>query len=96
MADPGWPLSTDVDWLKERHDWPGLQGVVMVESAREIEGRIERETRFFITSLACRERVCHSRAAAAAFSIRLEEPNAGLEVQPNGNFAASASTAIET
>ena len=42
----------DVDWLKERHDWPGLQGVVMVESAREIEGRIERETRFFITSLA--------------------------------------------
>ena len=22
----------DVGWLKERHDWPGLQGVVMVES----------------------------------------------------------------
>jgi predicted transposase YbfD/YdcC len=47
----------DVDWLKERHDWPGLQGVVMVESTREIADKIERETRFYITSLtwlACR------------------------------------------
>jgi len=42
----------DVDWLKERHDWPGLAGVVMVESAREIGDKIERETRFYITSLA--------------------------------------------
>ena len=41
----------DVDWLKERHDWPGLQGVVMVESTREIADKIERETRFYITSL---------------------------------------------
>ena len=42
----------DVDWLKERHDWPGLEGVVTVESAREIGDKIERETRFYITSLA--------------------------------------------
>ena len=48
----------DVAWLQERHDWPGLQGVVMVESVREIPGsspgtdKIERETRFYITSLA--------------------------------------------
>jgi predicted transposase YbfD/YdcC len=47
----------DVAWLRERHDWPGLRGVVMVESTREIPGsspetdRIERETRFYITSL---------------------------------------------
>jgi predicted transposase YbfD/YdcC len=41
-----------VDWLKERHQWPGLQGVVMVESRREIADRIERETRFYVTSLA--------------------------------------------
>jgi predicted transposase YbfD/YdcC len=44
-------------WLNERHDWPGLQAVVMVESTREIPGsspgtdKIERETRFYITSL---------------------------------------------
>jgi predicted transposase YbfD/YdcC len=41
----------DVAWLQERHDWPGLQGVVMVESTREIAEKIERETRFYITSL---------------------------------------------
>ena len=41
----------DVEWLQERHNWPGLQGVVMVESTREIGDKIERETRFYITSL---------------------------------------------
>jgi len=41
----------DVGWLQERHDWPGLAGVVMVESAREQPGKTERETRFYITSL---------------------------------------------
>jgi predicted transposase YbfD/YdcC len=41
----------DVAWLQQRHDWPGLQGVVMVESTREIGEKIERETRFYITSL---------------------------------------------
>lgn len=41
----------DVAWLQERHDWPQLQGVVMVESTREIGEKIERETRFYITSL---------------------------------------------
>ena len=47
----------DVAWLQERHDWPGLKGVVIVESTREIPGsspdtdKVERETRFYITSL---------------------------------------------
>lgn len=41
----------DVAWLQERHDWPGLKGVVMVESKREIDGKIQQETRFYITSL---------------------------------------------
>jgi predicted transposase YbfD/YdcC len=42
----------DVEWLQERHDWPGMKAVLMVESNREISGKIERETRFYITSLA--------------------------------------------
>jgi len=42
----------DIAWLQERHDWPGLKSVVMVESTREIGDKIERETRFYITSLA--------------------------------------------
>jgi predicted transposase YbfD/YdcC len=47
----------DVAWLQERHDWPGLKSFVMVESVREFKGespdtaKIERETRFYITSL---------------------------------------------
>ncbi|MCP4381569.1 MAG: ISAs1 family transposase [Hyphomicrobiales bacterium] len=41
----------DVAWLQERHEWPGLRGLVMVDSTREIGGKIEHETRFYITSL---------------------------------------------
>jgi predicted transposase YbfD/YdcC len=41
----------DVDWLQGRHNWPGLKAVVMVESTREIQGKIEQETRFYLTSL---------------------------------------------
>lgn len=41
----------DVGWLQQRHNWPGLKGVVIVESTREIGDKIENETRFYITSL---------------------------------------------
>jgi predicted transposase YbfD/YdcC len=41
----------DVEWLQERHRWPGLNAVVMVESSREISGKVEQETRYYITSL---------------------------------------------
>jgi len=41
----------DVAWLQERHDWPGLQGIVMIESTREVADKTEREMRFYITSL---------------------------------------------
>jgi len=41
----------DVAWLQERHNWPGLNGIVIVESTREIDGKIAEETRYYITSL---------------------------------------------
>jgi predicted transposase YbfD/YdcC len=41
----------DVEWLRKRHDWPGLNAVAIVESTRETKGKIERETRYYITSL---------------------------------------------
>lgn len=41
----------DVDWLQKRHDWPGLKGVVVIESRREVGDKVEHETRFYITSL---------------------------------------------
>ena len=41
----------DVSWLQERHDWPGLTGVLIVESRRELANKTEQETRYYITSL---------------------------------------------
>ena len=40
----------DVAWLQQRHNWPGLQGVIIVDSQRAIDGKIQRETRFYIIS----------------------------------------------
>lgn len=43
----------DIAWLKQRHDWAGLESIVMVESIREIVGaKTESETRYYISSLA--------------------------------------------
>jgi predicted transposase YbfD/YdcC len=39
------------DWLRKRHGWPGLNAIEMVESTRETKGVIEKDTRFYITSL---------------------------------------------
>ena len=41
----------DIGWLQERHQWPGLASLVIVQSTREIGDKVERETRFYITSL---------------------------------------------
>src|SRR5919112_1999183 len=45
------PVIHDTDWLRDRHDWPGLKSVVTVESIREAGDKTEPETRFYITSL---------------------------------------------
>jgi predicted transposase YbfD/YdcC len=44
-------VTSDIDWLKERHPWAGLASIVLVESCREIGARTEHESRFYITSL---------------------------------------------
>jgi predicted transposase YbfD/YdcC len=41
----------DVGWLQERHAWPGLKAVVVIDSTREINGKTEQETRLYLTSL---------------------------------------------
>ena len=41
----------DLHWLRERHNWPGLTAVVIVQSKRESATTTEAETRFYITSL---------------------------------------------
>jgi predicted transposase YbfD/YdcC len=40
----------DVAWLQNRHDWPGLRALVIIQSERLTGPKIERETRFYITS----------------------------------------------
>lgn len=41
----------DIDWLKERHCWPGLQSIVAVTATRETKDRTTSETRYFVSSL---------------------------------------------
>jgi predicted transposase YbfD/YdcC len=41
----------DIKWLQDLHQWPGLKSIVIIESTREIRDKVERETRFYITSL---------------------------------------------
>ena len=41
----------DIEWLRKRHGWPGLNAIAMVESTRETGGVIEHDTRFYVTSL---------------------------------------------
>ena len=39
-----------VGWLDD-HRWPGLKSIVVIDSRREIAGKIQTETRLYITSL---------------------------------------------
>ena len=41
----------DVGGLQDNHQRPGLKSIVMVESERQTNGKVETETRFYITSL---------------------------------------------
>lgn len=44
-------ITDEVDWLNERHQWPGLRSIGMVESTRQIKNKITTETRYYISSL---------------------------------------------
>jgi predicted transposase YbfD/YdcC len=45
-------LSDDIAWLQEHHDWPGLGAVGKVVAEREVDGKITRETRYYLLSRA--------------------------------------------
>jgi predicted transposase YbfD/YdcC len=45
-------ISTDIAWLQERHPhWAGLNSIVKIESTREKGEKIEKENRYYISSL---------------------------------------------
>ena len=60
----------DVAWLQERHDWPGLKGVVMVESTREI-GRQDR----------ARDALLHHLPGVAGACARASHPRSHWAVE---------------
>ncbi len=45
-------ISSHISWLENKADWAGLKSIGMVESERDIQGVVSRETRFFISSIA--------------------------------------------
>jgi predicted transposase YbfD/YdcC len=43
-------VCSDTQWLINRHNWPGLNAVIMTEYTREIRKKIETVRRFYISS----------------------------------------------
>lgn len=46
-------MTSDIDWLQGKENWPGLKSLGMVESVREIKGESSHEKRYYISSLEC-------------------------------------------
>jgi predicted transposase YbfD/YdcC len=46
--------TSQIDWLRNRHDWPGLGSIAVVESRRQIGDQTSTERRYFISSLPAR------------------------------------------
>ena len=45
-------VSTDIGWLQENHDWPGLGAIGKVERMRETHGKTTHETAYYLLSTA--------------------------------------------
>ena len=51
IETPIYTVCSDAAWLDERHHWPGLKAVVMVQSRREISGDVKTARQSCIASL---------------------------------------------
>ena len=45
-------VAHDIDWLQQRHDWPGLAAIAMIERQREVGAKTTLTRHFYIASLA--------------------------------------------
>jgi predicted transposase YbfD/YdcC len=43
-------VSTDIGWLQERHEWPGLAAIGKVTRIREAAGKTSMETAYYLLS----------------------------------------------
>ena len=44
-------VSTELDWLTQKEEWPGLRAVAMVEATREIGDKVSCERRYYLCSI---------------------------------------------
>jgi predicted transposase YbfD/YdcC len=44
-------VCNDIGWLQERHNWPGLSSIVMVDYRAEENGQVKKMRRFFISPM---------------------------------------------
>ncbi len=42
-------VCSDIEWLMERHNWPGLESIVMVQYCATLQDKTRSETRFYIS-----------------------------------------------
>ena len=66
-------MSDDIDWLNERHNWPGLQSIIAVTSKRETADKVTEETRYFVSSMSTHDpdKLAHSIRAHWAIENNL-------------------------
>jgi predicted transposase YbfD/YdcC len=54
-------VCSDIEWLKARHNWPGLESIVMVQYSAILQDKTRSETRFYISSMTC-DAEAHAKA----------------------------------
>jgi predicted transposase YbfD/YdcC len=58
----------DIGWLKERYKWPGLTSIAVVHSKRETKKGLQKESRYYISSLSANAEIL-AKAARAHWGI---------------------------
>ncbi len=61
-------ITGEVDWMADRPEWEGLKSIGMVESVRDIEGKVTTERRFFLCSIPA-EAATFARAVRGHWAI---------------------------
>lgn len=51
MDTRSYTVCSEISWLQERHNWPGLQSIIMVNYTREVKGQTKTVRRLYISSL---------------------------------------------
>jgi len=61
-------VTNDIEWLPMLEDWKGLRSIMMVKTKRLIKGKLETDTRYYISSLPAEAKIL-KKAARAHWAI---------------------------